>query len=78
MNFCKIILLPQFVMKFTAVIRYVALSLLMVGAVMAISAGISLSQGRDEGFIPLAYSAFITLVCALFPLIFTNILWLSS
>ena len=70
MNFCEIILLPQFVMKFTAVIRYVALSLLMVGAVMAISAGISLSQGRDEGFIPLAYSAFITLICALFPLIF--------
>ncbi|NOX18310.1 MAG: TrkH family potassium uptake protein [Chlorobi bacterium] len=56
-------------MRFHVVIRYVAFALLINSAFMFLSAGISIYYG-DVSTMPLLYSAFITLLFGLFPLIF--------
>jgi len=56
-------------MRWFIVIRTVGLVLLFNAAFMAISAVISLFNG-DTGFIPLLLSMFVTIVLAVFPLVF--------
>ncbi len=56
-------------MRFHVVIRYVAFALLINSAFMFLSTGISFYYG-DSSTMPLLYSAFITLLFGLFPLIF--------
>lgn len=56
-------------MRLHIVIRYVALALLLNAIFMFISCGISAFNG-DSGFMPLLYSAIVTSLFGLFPLIF--------
>ena len=56
-------------MRFYVVLRYIALTLLLNSAFMLISAGVSFYYS-DETVIPLLYSALITGLFGLFPLIF--------
>lgn len=59
-------------MRWTIIFRYVGISLLMVSALMMVSAGISIANGCDEGLFPLLYSAFITLIVGIYPMIFVR------
>ncbi len=59
-------------MNARAIIFYISVSLLLLTALMLVSGAIAYSTPGDNSRLPLLYSAFITLITGLFPLIFVR------
>jgi len=59
-------------MRLRIILRYVGVSLLLVSALMLVSAIIAMFNGRDESMFPLLYSTMITFVVGIYPLIFVR------
>lgn len=74
MNFGAIILLPEIKkqMRTGIIIRYTGVSLVMIAAMMAMSAAIAIFNGYDNSASPLIISAVITFVTGFYPMIFVR------
>lgn len=57
-------------MRYSVVIRYIGMVLLVLAAFMLVSAGISYVSGVDSAYTPLIMSSLLTLLIGCFPLIF--------
>ena len=57
-------------MRYSVVIRYIGIVLLVLAAFMLVSAGISYVSGVDSAYTPLIMSSLLTLLLGCFPLIF--------
>ncbi len=57
-------------MRFSVVIRYIGMVLLVLAAFMLVSAGISYANNVDSSYSPLVMSSLLTLLLGCFPLIF--------
>ena len=57
-------------MRYSVVIRYIGMVLLVLAAFMLASAGISYLSGVDSAYTPLVMSSLLTLLMGCFPLIF--------
>ena len=57
-------------MRYSVVIRYIGIVLLVLAAFMLVSAGISYASNVDSAYTPLVMSSLLTLVLGCFPLIF--------
>lgn len=57
-------------MRYSVVIRYIGMVLLVLAAFMLVSAGISYVSGVDSAYTPLIMSSLLTLLLGCFPLIF--------
>lgn len=57
-------------MRFSVVIRYIGMVLLLVAAFMLVSAGISYMNNVDTAYFPLLMSSLLTLLMGAFPMIF--------
>ena len=57
-------------MRFSVVIRYIGIILLVLAAFMLMSAGIAYVSSVDSSYYPLLMSSSLTLVLGCFPLIF--------
>ena len=57
-------------MRYSVVIRYIGMVLLVLAAFMLVSAGISFVSGVDSAYTPLIMSSLLTLLIGCFPLIF--------
>lgn len=59
-------------MRVEVVFRYIGIVMLFIALAMLLSAGVSLSGGRDSAFYPLLLSALLTALLGAFPLIFVE------
>ena len=57
-------------MRFSVVIRYIGIVLLVLAAFMLVSAGISYTNNVDSAYSPLVMSSLLTLLMGCFPMIF--------
>ncbi len=59
-------------MRFSVVIRYIGIVLLVLAAFMMVSAGISYTNNVDSAYSPLVMSSLLTLLMGCFPMIFVS------
>jgi len=59
-------------MKWSTILRYIGISLLMLASLMTVSGAVALLNDGDDSMRPLFFSAALTFIAGAFPLIFTR------